>query len=169
MLVRFLSLSLLLVSSQRSLAFAPSSCSTASRNLIQQPLNVAGVVDDTSLSVSSPSPEDSENVGSVEFPPPLSKVDRLKRATTFWSTALPIVASYYGLISRLKLQELLSGNKLPAEEEELLWKGLHASGAEKLADTIQNLKGFYVKVCVCVCAVSTLESSSFFVWLIDES
>ena len=81
---------------------------------------------------------------SVEFPPPLSKVERLKRATTFWSTALPIVASYYGIISRLKLQEILGG-KLDQGKEEELWKALHTNGAEKLAETITDLKGFYVK------------------------
>ena len=44
------------------------------------------------------------------------------------------------------MQELLSGGvKLPAEQEEALWKGLHTSGAEKLADTIHHLQGFYVK------------------------
>lgn len=81
----------------------------------------------------------------VEFPPPLSKVDRLKRATTFWSTALPIVLNYYGLISRLKLQEVLRGEKLSETEEEELWNKLHATGAEKLAETITSLSGFYVK------------------------
>lgn len=46
----------------------------------------------TSSSSSSPeeilqpvSSEDGDAVG-VDFPPPLSKVDRLKRAATFWST-----------------------------------------------------------------------------------
>jgi len=81
----------------------------------------------------------------VEFPPPLSKVDRLRRATTFWSTALPIVLSYYGLISRLKLQQVLRGEKLSETEEEELWNKLHATGAEKLAETITSLSGFYVK------------------------
>jgi hypothetical protein len=41
------------------------------------------------------------------FPPPLSSVDRLKRAATFWTAAIPIVANYYGLIGNIKLQELL--------------------------------------------------------------
>jgi hypothetical protein len=40
---------------------------------------------------------------SVEFPPPIGRVDRLTWAATFWSTALPIVASYYSLINRLRL------------------------------------------------------------------
>jgi aarF domain-containing kinase len=80
----------------------------------------------------------------VEFPPPLSNTQRLQRAATFWSTALPIVASYYGLISRIKLQELL-GDKLSDVEVENLWKAQHAAGAEKLSETITELKGFYVK------------------------
>jgi aarF domain-containing kinase len=80
----------------------------------------------------------------VEFPPPLTTAQRLQRAATFWSTAIPIVASYYGLISRIKLQELL-GDKLSDAEVEKLWKAQHASGAEKLSETITQLKGFYVK------------------------
>lgn len=44
---------------------------------------------------------------SVEFPPPLSRVDRLTRAATFWSKAIPIVANYYGLIGNIKLQEIM--------------------------------------------------------------
>jgi len=43
----------------------------------------------------------------VESPPPLSKLERLQRAASFWSTAIPIVANYYGLIGRIKLQERL--------------------------------------------------------------
>ena len=97
----------------------------------------------SSSSKSKSSGDDSSHT--VEFPPPLSKVDRFKRATTFWSTALPIVASYYGLIGRLKLQEVFLGNKLDKSKEEELWRALHAVGAEKLAETITNLKGFYVK------------------------
>ena len=36
--------------------------------------------------------DDDTNIDDVTFPPPLSAVDRLKRAATFWSTAVPIVA-----------------------------------------------------------------------------
>jgi hypothetical protein len=57
----------------------------------------------------------SDEIDSVEFPPPLSQVDRLKRAATFWSTAIPIVANYYGLIGSIKLQELLGD--VQTEEE----------------------------------------------------
>jgi hypothetical protein len=62
---------------------------------------------------SSEDDDDSENIKSddlVEFPPPLSRVDRLTRAATFWSKALPIVANYYGLIGNIKLQEIMGEN-----------------------------------------------------------
>jgi aarF domain-containing kinase len=106
----------------------------------------AGVVAaglDFALSATSSASATSKFEG-VEFPPPLTNAQRLQRAATFWSTALPIVASYYGLISRLKLQELLGDNLSDAEVEKL-WKEQHAAGAEKLSETITQLKGFYVK------------------------
>jgi hypothetical protein len=86
----------------------------------------------------------SSSSNSIEFPPPLSRSDRLKRAATFWSTALPIVASYYGLISRIKLQELL-GDTMSDTDQETMWKAQHSAAAIQLADTITELKGFYVK------------------------
>lgn len=46
----------------------------------------------------------------VSFPPPLSQLDRLKRAAVFWSKAVPIVANYYGLIGSIKLQEVMGEN-----------------------------------------------------------
>jgi hypothetical protein len=80
----------------------------------------------------------------IEFPPPLTPLQRLQRATTFWGTALPIVANYYGLISRIKLYEIL-GRNITEEQIEILWNQTHAQGAEKLSATVTNLKGFYVK------------------------
>lgn len=96
---------------------------------------------DNPKSTPSSSPQSYE---SIEFPPPLSSIDRLQRAATFWSTAVPIVASYYGIIGKTKLQELL-GQKLSDEEIEKLWDAQHTDGAAKLAETITELKGFYVK------------------------
>lgn len=79
----------------------------------------------------------------VTFPPPLSTVDRAKRAATFWSTALPIVASYYGILSQIKLQEILTGRPPSADDLDSLWNAQHQMGAEKLAATVTRLKGFY--------------------------
>ena len=71
-------------------------------------------------SASAAALNDDDDLDSVEFPPPLSALDRAKRAATFWSTAIPIVANYYGLVGNLKLKELISGEQaLQAEEVEV--------------------------------------------------
>jgi len=88
--------------------------------------------------------EDTSDEEPVAFPPPLSQLDRLKRAAVFWSKAVPIVANYYGLIGSLKLQEIL-GENLDDEKIEALWNEKHEDGAQKLYETIADLKGFYVK------------------------
>mmetsp|Transcript_4267 Transcript_4267/g.4543 ORF Transcript_4267/g.4543 Transcript_4267/m.4543 type:complete len:628 (+) Transcript_4267:242-2125(+) len=84
--------------------------------------------------------------GGVEFPPPLSTIDGIKRAATFYSTVVPIIANYYGLIGNLKVKELMGKESLDEEDIERLWDVLHQDGAEKLADVTTELKGFYVKV-----------------------
>ena len=81
----------------------------------------------------------------VEFPAPLSKADRLKRAATFWGNALPIVASYFGKNAEIQIRERLLGQCLNDEECEVIWDEQHEAGAEKLSSTITELKGFYVK------------------------
>jgi len=88
---------------------------------------------------------ETEESTTVEFPPPLSKVDRLKRAAKFWSSALPIIGSYYTKSTELKLREVLKGETLSEEEQKIIWDSQHSEGAVKLADTITSLKGFYVK------------------------
>ena len=62
--------------------------------------------------------DDERNVD-VEFPPPLSSWDRTKRAATFYSTAIPIIANYYGLIGNIKIQELIGTEKFSEEEIEV--------------------------------------------------
>jgi hypothetical protein len=102
------------------LAFTPSSsffqkgiirrqCSTTSQRLVAQAIETA------TTNVYS---EKVNSAESVEFPPPLSDIDRLKRAAKFWSTAIPIVANYYGLIGELKLQEIF-GDQATEEEIEV--------------------------------------------------
>lgn len=60
-----------------------------------------------------------DSIQDVEFPPPLSPWDRTKRAATFYSTAVPIIANYYGLIGNLKIQELLGTERFSEEEIEV--------------------------------------------------
>jgi len=86
-----------------------------------------------------------DEVINVEFPPPLSKVDAVKRAATFWSSAVPIAASYYSKTIELQFKELLSGESLSDDEVEKVWDEQHQQGAIKLAETITSLKGFYIK------------------------
>jgi predicted unusual protein kinase regulating ubiquinone biosynthesis (AarF/ABC1/UbiB family) len=106
---------------------------------------------------SSSSSSSSEDIA---FPPPMSEMGRLLRAVTFWSTAVPIIASYYGLIARIQFQQIVHksttataaplNQPLPEQlmeqkRQQLLWDAQHTDGAAKLAKVIAELKGFYVK------------------------
>ena len=84
----------------------------------------------------------------VDFPPPLTKLQRLQRATKFWTSVLPIVFSYYTKETELRLIESFAGqntNFYNSTEVEHIWNEQHARGAQTLANTILSLKGFYVK------------------------
>jgi hypothetical protein len=59
-----------------------------------------------------------ESVGSVKFPPPLNKLDRLKRAATFWVSTVPIVSNYYANLGKLKFLEI-HGMPMPIDESEV--------------------------------------------------
>ncbi len=88
---------------------------------------------------------DDNTKATVEFPPPLTKVQRLERAAKFWSSAIPIVLSYYSKSAELLVKEAFTGVELTEDEEQSIWNEQHSMGAKKLADTITSLKGFYVK------------------------
>ena len=81
----------------------------------------------------------------VDFPPPLTGIQRVQQAAQFWSSAIPIVLSYYSKDAELRVKEVFTGVPLTPDEEVLVWNEQHARGARKLADTITSLKGFYVK------------------------
>eukprot|EP00751_Fragilariopsis_kerguelensis_P033369 CAMPEP_0170963742 /NCGR_PEP_ID=MMETSP0735-20130129/39793_1 /TAXON_ID=186038 /ORGANISM="Fragilariopsis kerguelensis, Strain L26-C5" /LENGTH=585 /DNA_ID=CAMNT_0011380537 /DNA_START=36 /DNA_END=1789 /DNA_ORIENTATION=+ len=100
----------------------------------------------SSSDVGTSADNDDGSFGGVEFPPPLSTIDGIKRAATFYSTVVPIIANYYGLIGNLKVKELMGKESLDEEDIERLWDVLHQDGAEKLAEVTTELKGFYVKV-----------------------
>jgi hypothetical protein len=96
----------------------------------------------TTVTASVDNNNNNNNNDNIAFPPPLTRVQSLQRAATFWSRTLPIVAGYYGLISQIKLQELMGS---PVQDVERLWSEQHLDGAEKLARVVTELKGFYVK------------------------
>ena len=102
----------------------PSSSASASRT--ERTFLSAAVVelkasDITTAPVTTSDDDDDDDDESVTFPPPLSQLDRLKRAAVFWSKAVPIVANYYGLIGSLKLQEIM-GETLDEETIEVCTK-----------------------------------------------
>ncbi|CAM9344464.1 unnamed protein product [Chrysoparadoxa australica] len=73
-------------------------------------------------------------LGDVPFPEPLSPVDRVVRAFTFWSRIVPLLYSYWSLEQ--------SKGEAATEAE---WNELHERGSALLKNTIMELKGFYVK------------------------
>lgn len=94
-----------------------SKCSIRYAKVFSRHMAVAAVDDST------PAPTTTARVPSVdsaEFPPPLTPFEKFQRAATFWSTAVPIVANYYGLIGNLRLQELLG---TPLKEEDVEVRG----------------------------------------------
>jgi len=80
----------------------------------------------------------------VDFPPPLTTVQRATRAVEFYKRALPVLAAYKAKEVELKLRERFLGET--PENEEQIWKDLDEWGSKRIADTIQEMKGFYVKV-----------------------
>jgi hypothetical protein len=69
--------------------------------------------------IGSANNNDNNDDEAVEFPPPLSSVDQFKRAATFWSVAVPIVANYYGKFAEMKLREGLLGETMSDEDIEV--------------------------------------------------
>jgi len=125
---------------QQSSALNSQSLSTSHNRVVETPkscLYVASTELETGF--------DEECVIDVDFPPPLSAWDSTKRSATFYQTAVPIVADYYGLIANLKIKEILGSEKIDEEEVERIWAEKHEAGAEKLCEVFTELKGFYVK------------------------
>ncbi len=114
------------------------------RFLKSRPLRAASVDMATPNPPSPPPPPSAEPTESL-IPGPLNPVQRLKRAATFWSQIVPILGNY-ALIQRKLAAAKEKGEPVSAEDETKLWEDAHTWGAERLASTIQNLKGFYVKV-----------------------
>jgi len=129
-------------------AFAPSSSSAG--------ISSSSSIHDGNSALYSTVPPLTEAADAIEFPEPLSKVERVKRAATFWSLALPIIASYYGKNTELKLRETLLGECLSDEECEVIWDEEHEKGASTLKEAITTLKGFYVKTAQIIASRSDL-------------
>lgn len=81
--------------------------------------------------------------GDIDYPGPLSAPQRLARAATFWSRALPVVFSYLRLQTAFNIREQILGQCLEDEECEVQWEQTHEAGAATLKEAIELLKGFY--------------------------
>eukprot|EP00555_Chaetoceros_dichaeta_P015258 CAMPEP_0198271814 /NCGR_PEP_ID=MMETSP1447-20131203/50669_1 /TAXON_ID=420782 /ORGANISM="Chaetoceros dichaeta, Strain CCMP1751" /LENGTH=626 /DNA_ID=CAMNT_0043964623 /DNA_START=117 /DNA_END=1997 /DNA_ORIENTATION=+ len=131
---------------------SPSHTSNNSNNIHPNPLSnrrnqltIVGSTPSTTSSDGVDSSSTSSQSVEVEFPPALSTIDTLKRAGKFWASVLPIIGSYYTMSAEIQFREILTGETITAEEEEIRWNEQHRKGADKIADTITSLKGFYIK------------------------
>ena len=87
----------------------------------------------------------------VQFPPPLNGMQRATRALEFYKNVIPVLVAYKSKEWELDFLEgpayILSGRPTTLSESEKTqqWKQLDEWGSTKIAETIQQLKGFYVK------------------------
>mmetsp|Transcript_30809 Transcript_30809/g.46972 ORF Transcript_30809/g.46972 Transcript_30809/m.46972 type:complete len:608 (-) Transcript_30809:16-1839(-) len=88
---------------------------------------------------------DSNNDGGVDFPPPLTTVQRTKRAIEFYKRVLPVLAAYKAKEVELDLRRKTGFNIPDTQEEEQMWADMDEWGSSRIAETIQEMKGFYVK------------------------
>ena len=84
--------------------------------------------------------DDDESFGDVEFPPPLTSIDQMKRAATFYSTAVPIIANYIGLIGNIKLQEMLKSESIDEEDIEVRAMCIHVCCNFNVLNYIQCIR-----------------------------
>lgn len=90
--------------------------------------------------------EDAESDDDVEFPPPLSSIQRARRAIEFYKRALPVLAAYKAKEVEIGLRrKALGDDAVTEDEEEAIWKELDEWGSTRISETIQEMKGFYVK------------------------
>ena len=74
----------------------------------------------------------------------MSTIERISRAASFYSAAIPVFASYMLLANKFKLQKATS-QSISAEAEESEYKKLHEWGSHLMTEKIKELRGFYVK------------------------
>ena len=129
-----------------SILLSPSHAFSSSPNLPVKTASQSILITKAAATAPPDAPTEEDEIYTVEFPPPLTEVERLQRAAKFWSSAIPIVLSYYSKDVELRVKEKFTGVSLTEAEEELVWNEMHETGARKLSHTITSLKGFYVKV-----------------------
>jgi aarF domain-containing kinase len=81
----------------------------------------------------------------IESEEQLNAAERLSRAASFYSTAVPVFAAYRALAEKYDFQRNVLGEEVSEEEEEAEYQKLHDWGSEALMQKITELKGFYIK------------------------
>ncbi|KAL3937007.1 MAG: hypothetical protein SGBAC_007792 [Bacillariaceae sp.] len=81
----------------------------------------------------------------IEFPPPLSPIQRTARALKFYKQVLPVLGAYKVKEVELDLRRNQLKQEISEEEEASIWNEVDEWGSTRVADTIQDMKGFYVK------------------------
>lgn len=76
----------------------------------------------------------------IEFPRPLTALERLQRQLTFSFQVLPVIGSYLQLYSTFQLRERLLNQCLSDEECEVRWDEEHERGATVVAKAFKDLK-----------------------------
>lgn len=79
------------------------------------------------------------------FPPPLTSTQRVVRALSFYRRVLPVLAAYKAKEIEIQLKRKVDKDAVPPEEEERIWAELDEWGSTVVADTISEMRGFYVK------------------------
>ncbi|CAJ1963506.1 unnamed protein product [Cylindrotheca closterium] len=87
----------------------------------------------------------SEDASTIDFPPPLSPIQRTARALKFYKQVLPVLGAYKVKEFELELRRKQLKQEISEEEEASIWKEIDEWGSARVADTIQDMKGFYVK------------------------
>ena len=124
----------LLLAANSALAFQPAiNLATSSSTLIYS--TATGDVSEATVDDSS-----ADGGSLIDFPPPLTGLQRTKRAIEFYKRALPVLAAYKAKEIELKLRPAAS-----EEEEQQIWADLDEWGSTTIAETIKDMKGFYVK------------------------
>ena len=83
--------------------------------------------------------------GNVDFPPPLTGFQRTTRALEFYKRVLPVLAAYKAKEVELDLKRKFGTTKVSPQDEEQAWHQLDEWGSQRIADTISEMRGFYVK------------------------
>lgn len=75
----------------------------------------------------------------------LNIFERLNRALSFYSTAVPVFLSYSALDAFIDIKKSIFNSNMTIEEQEALYNRLHVWGSDEITEKIKELKGFYVK------------------------